>query len=315
MPTREARLYFALVRSGPKVARDAAEGAGLHRATAYRVLLRLLDRGLVLGDGRSPQKFEAIPPEILLQRLIGALREEEDVLRTFGELFARSNVPTASEGEEAALGPARPKLLAPAGSATHPALSELATARLGADVLVRPLGLGSAYRAGLSRTLGRLVRQGTRVRLITDATPGDHRFVASVVREAGEAPPVLFVRHFTPMVSHSYVVDARRLVSFPSLGLLGRNPDVAVAISEFARVRAQIARFDALWGEAAAAVGRPKSTRSYGWRSPPERSAIGSSNAANTSYLRTASLVPYTRPGDWTPAVPQRPRDGVGYRV
>lgn len=302
MPPREARLYYALVQSGPLVAREAAEDAGLHRATAYRVLLRLLDRGLVLGDGRSPQRFQAIPPEVLLQRLILSLRDEEEVLQLFGELYARGVSPGPPAAEDAASGTMRSRLLAPVPGGTHPALTELGGARLGVDVLVRPLALGASYRSALAKTLARLVRQGTRVRLITDATPVDHRFVMTLGREAGgESLPALSVRHYTPMLSHSYLIDGRRVIRFPSLGTLGRSPDVAIALGDFARVRGQISRFETFWSEAAASVGRPHSTRTYGWR-PPNGASVG----PNPPYARTAYVMPYSRPGDWTPPVPPK---------
>ena len=300
MPPREARLYLALVQHGPRVAREAAESAGLHRATAYRVLLRLLDRGLVIGDGRSPQKFQAIPPEVLLQRLTTSLRDEEEVAQTLGEVYARATAESAPGPEEPTPGPIHPRLLAAAPGGSHLALTELASARLGADIVVRPLSLGAAYRLALVRTIARLARQGIRVRLLTDATPADHRFVKALAREAGDMPPSLQVRHSTPTIAHCYIIDSRRSVRFPALGLLGRNPDVAIELDDFARVRGQITRFETLWNEAANSLGRPRSTRSYGWKSPADRPATVTAPYAPHDYLRAGSAPRSAAGEEWT---------------
>jgi len=308
MPPREARLYLALVQQGPRVAREAAESAGLHRATAYRVLLRLLDRGLVIGDGRSPQRFQAIPPEVLLQRLTASLRDEEEVAQTLGEVYARSTSEVSSEAEGPTAGSMHPRLLAPGPGGSHLALTALSSARIGVDIVVRPLSLGAGYRTALVHTIARLARQGVRIRIITDATPADHRFVKALDKEAGEGPAVLQVRHSTPTVTHTYIIDGRRSVRFPALGLLGRNPEVAIELDDFARVRSHITRFESLWNEAAASVGRPHSTRSYGWKNAPERPPV-TAPYSPPDYLRSGAPPRYLSSGEWSRADPRTTRE------
>jgi len=308
MPPREARLYLALVQHGPRVAREAAESAGLHRATAYRVLLRLLDRGLVIGDGRSPQRFQAIPPEVLLQRFTASLRDEEEVAQTLAEVYARAMTDSTGEREGEGAGPIHPRLLAAGTAGSHLALIALAGARNTADIVVRPLALGASYRAGLAHTIARLARQGVRVRLITDATPADHRFVKALDREAGEGPSALQVRHSTPTVTHGYIIDGRRSIRFPALSLLGRNPEVAIELDDFARVRSHVTRFEALWNEAAASIGRPHSTRSYGWKAPPERGPA-TAPYSPPDYLRSGAPPRYLSAGEWTRADPRASRE------
>ena len=270
MPSREARLYLTLVR-GPLGVREAAEVAGLHRATAYRVLLRLLDRGMVAGDGRSPQRFHAVAPDVLLHRLQALYQEESEVAALLAEVYGRWVVSSLASGAPADPNTAdHPRIISAEGRAPHPALTELGDARQSVDVLVRPLSISLAYRNGLARTLGRLGRQGVRVRVVTDATPADYRFAAAMVRDAGDRTGSVQVRHFTPVIGQFYLIDGRRLVRLPTLGVFGRAPQVAVVVVDLPRVRAQVARFEALWTEGSGALRAPRSTRSYGWRAPSD---------------------------------------------
>jgi hypothetical protein len=298
MPAREARLYLALVR-GPLGVREAADVAGLHRATAYRVLLRLLDRGMVVGDGRSPQRFHAVAPDVLLHRLHGLFQEEAEIAALLGEVYGRWVVaslgtPTALDGPVAE----RPRILSVEGRSPHPALAELLEARQSVDVLVRPLAMSLSHRTGLARTLGRLARQGVRIRVVTDATPADYRFATAMAREAGDRTAAVQVRHFTPVVGHFYITDARRVIRLPTLGVFGRAPQVAVVVEDLPRVRAQIARFESLWTEGSGALRAPRSTRSYGWRSlaegTPNRAAHFGVSAAGPSPRSAYSST-------WTP--------------
>ncbi|MGA8275967.1 MAG: helix-turn-helix domain-containing protein [Thermoplasmata archaeon] len=298
MPVREARLYLTLVR-GPLGVREAAEVAGLHRATAYRVLLRLLDRGMVVGDGRSPQRFHAVAPDLLLHRLQALYQEEAEVAALLAEVYGRWVVSSLSAGAPIEASPGEhPRILSGEGRAPHPALVELADAHQSVDVLVRPLSVPLAHRTGLARALGRLARQGVRIRVVTDATPADYRFATAMTRESGDRSPSVQVRHFTPVVGHFYVLDGRRVVRLPTVGVFGRAPQVAVVVEDLPRVRAQVARFEALWTEGSGALRAPRSTRSYGWRSLSESASnrttpVGSNGAMSASRTGLTST--------WTP--------------
>jgi|HubBroStandDraft_1064217.scaffolds.fasta_scaffold41683_1 hypothetical protein len=298
MPSREARLYLALVH-GPLGVREAAETAGLHRATAYRVLLRLLDRGMVAGDGRSPQRFHAVAPDVLLHRLNGLFQEEAEIAALLAEVYGRWVVSSLSPTAPADATPGeRPRILSGEGRAPHPVLAEVAEARQTLDVLVRPLSMTLAHRTGLARTLGRLARQGVRIRVVTDATPADYRFAVAMTREAGERTNTVLVRHFTPIVGHFYAIDGRRVIRLPTLGVFGRAPQVAVVVEDLPRVRAQVARFEAFWTEGSGALRAPRSTRGYGWRSMSE-----STPHRGTPFDSTANG-PLSRMGvqsTWTP--------------
>lgn len=260
MSSHEARMYLALLR-GPVGARTAAEIAGLHRATGYRVLLRLLDRGLILGNGRTPRGFQAVAPSTLFQRLELFYRDEIDLAAFMVDAF--SGRPEAAYGPSVSMaGPGEPpRILASESESNHPALAELAEARHALALLVRPLSTPLSYRMALARTLGQLARRGLHIRMITDATPADYRFYRAILKAAGSVPSMMQVRHYSPMAAHLYVIDRRRVVRLPTLGATSRAQPIAVSVADFGRVRAQVNRFEGLWTEATLPV-RPASRRS-----------------------------------------------------
>ncbi len=222
---REARLYLVLLRSGSLGAREAAEAAGLHRATAYRALLRLLMRGVIVGDGRTPQRFQAVGIDLLIARVGAFLREEEELNDLAAQAAKAALLPLEGRGETLRL-PHAPQLLARPASGPHAALVHLAAARRTVDVMVRPLAAPPPYRAALVQTISKLVRSGVFVRLVLDATVADRRIKDRLAREGITGSPALQVRHFTPLGSHSYIVDGARSIRFPILGILTRTADV-----------------------------------------------------------------------------------------
>jgi Sugar-specific transcriptional regulator TrmB len=263
LPAHQARLYLALSR-GPQTARRAAEIAGFHRATAYRVLVRLLERGLVTGDGRIPQKFEALPPEIIFARLEGFLRDEADLSSLLNISYGRwaRAVPDSELGTSMGI---PPRLLTREHGSTDPTIAQLERTRQTLDVIVRPITCPVAFRTSLLRTLGSLMRRGVKVRLLTDATPMDQRFLAALQREAGEGRRLLSRRHLAPIGVHYYLSDSRLAVRLPGLGFVGQIPDIAVAEEDPARIHALAQRYEALWTQASEPFGPSRSTRSYAW--------------------------------------------------
>jgi hypothetical protein len=263
MPLRQARLYLALSR-GPQTARHASEIARVQRATAYRVLVRLLHRGLIVGDGRNPQRFQAVPANLLLARLEGFLREEADLCGALTGAYARwaCAMPARREGSPVCE-PAR--ILSRCEKGRHPVLAEIDTTRQTLDVVVRPAGCSAAFRTALLRTLGNLQRRNVRIRLITDATPPDQRFVTALSRECKGSTRQLQRRHVAPLGAHYYISDGRVAVRLPGLGIVTHLPDIAVIERDPDRVRTQAQRFEALWTNGSEPFGPVPSTRSYAW--------------------------------------------------
>jgi hypothetical protein len=265
LSSREGKLFLALIR-GPLGAREASEHAGLHRATGYRVLLRLLDRGLVAGNGRTPQSFHAVSPAVLFRRLELFYRDETEIPGHFAEALVHGAESAVAQSTLMPMPSDRPRLLAAQGKNQHPALLALSAAKRSATAIVRPLATPVGYRLGLARAVGQLARRGVNVRLITDATPADYRFSRAIFREAGGPSASLQVRHYCPLAAHVYTIDRERVVRLPTLGASSRISPVAVLLDDAARVRAQVSRFEALWAEAYGAVQPLRSTRGGGAR-------------------------------------------------
>jgi hypothetical protein len=268
---REARLYLVLLRSGPLEAREAAGSATLHRATAYRALLRLLMRGVIAGDGRTPQRFQAVGIDIILARVGTFLREEEE-LNVLAVQAAKASVLPSEHGRagDATHSAHGPEFLSRPPSGAHPALLKVSGARRTVDIMFRPLAAPPSYRAALVQTITRLIRSGVYVRLVLDATVADRRMMERLSREGVAGSPAFQVRHFTPLGAHSYIVDGARSIRFPILGILTRTGDVAILSDDPERVSTEVGRFEAVWSRATSALGRHPSTRTFGWRSPED---------------------------------------------
>jgi sugar-specific transcriptional regulator TrmB len=74
----EAKVYLALLELGPSLAGAVIKKTGLHRATTYQILQRLIEKGLVssivVGKKRH---FEAAEPK----RLYDVLKQHEEALK------------------------------------------------------------------------------------------------------------------------------------------------------------------------------------------------------------------------------------------
>jgi len=109
------------------------------------------------------------------------------------------------------------------------------------------------------------MRRDVKIRLLTDATPMDQRFLAALQREGGAGRRGLSRRHLAPIGVHYYLSDSRIAVRHSGLGFAGQIPDIAVAEEDPVRVRALAQRYEALWAQASEPFGPSRSTRSYAW--------------------------------------------------
>ncbi len=75
----EARIYLVLLETGSTLAGPVIKKTGLHRGTAYQILQRLKEKGLVSSviKGKK-QYFQAADP----QRLLDVLKEKEDSFKS-----------------------------------------------------------------------------------------------------------------------------------------------------------------------------------------------------------------------------------------
>jgi hypothetical protein len=263
---REARLYLALVTQGPIGARRATEGSGLHRATAYRVLSRLLARGLVRAERRWPREYSPIPLRVLVERHVSFLRDEIELrhwlLRAFpaapdpaiGSLWVsrpdRLRCPPPDNADR--VGSIPMGVTAIGSVSDSPLLDQLQGARRGVDALIRPLMIPSGLRSKIAASLARTAARGLPVRVVLDYLAADRRFAALFRRERSPRVSNLEVRHFTPLGGHFYVIDGRAAVRFPILTGSTRDPDFGFVSEDRDFVGAQVTRFEAVWDDAVA---------------------------------------------------------------
>ena len=306
LSSREARLYLALLKTGPVGAGEASRLSGLHRATGYRVLARLLARGLAKGDGRWPQLFHAESAQVLGDRIGLFLRDEielrhwaagvypsapasPDASMRDGRLERRAALPGVATDSVAT---SRLRMVSWGTATTSVPLALLRKAKRGIDACLRPGTISPGVRNAVGATLAKASSQGVVVRLVLDYAVADHRFVDRVRRDPRNRLLSFDVRHFTPLAGHLYIVDGRLALRFPTLSCLARGTDIGLTSEDPEFVRAQVARFESIWSDATAAVGALSSTRSFSWRDPREiaetprapAGPIGSANGTGSLF-------------------------------
>ncbi|MEJ0021068.1 MAG: helix-turn-helix domain-containing protein [Candidatus Doudnabacteria bacterium] len=74
---KETNVYLALLELGPAPARVVARKSGVNRGTAYDILKKLVDLGLVSFYRKGKQHFAAEPPE----RLVEAVEDKQTRLQ------------------------------------------------------------------------------------------------------------------------------------------------------------------------------------------------------------------------------------------
>lgn len=288
IPRREGRLYLTLEEGGTMSAREATESSHIHRATAYRLLLRLLQSGLIRSDGRSPQRFQAVPFDVVSSRSLSYFQDEEDLRREIVRVHARLATARKSERRAPVEAP-EAQIISLRGASSGVVLQELAHARHEIAAVLRPLSLPAQFRPEAAQTLARAADRGIRVRLLLDTSPSERRFLGTLRRELGEWGQKLEVRHLCPLASHFYVMDARRTVRFSVLGHTMRVPDAGVLSTEPGYVRNQLARFETMWSEAVPTL-PTRSTRIFGWGVPrktagPPPAPVGEPWRARAGWL------------------------------
>jgi sugar-specific transcriptional regulator TrmB len=263
LTAHEGQLYLALATGGPMNARDVTLAAGLQRATAYRVLLRLLHRGLVMSDGMWPQRFYALPFGTLYGRMQTFFSDEVELRQRlascYGSIAGDSAIPRT---------PAAVEIVSSRGSGASTILRELARARRQLDVMIRLRSAPSGFRGEVARTLARAAGRGVRVRLLTDASAADRQFLEHLYKDFDPATH-LEVRHYSPLVGHFYVLDASKVLRFSVLSGFGRATDVGMLCADADYARTQATRFEALWVEGVPADTAARTMRASGWLTPP----------------------------------------------
>ena len=245
-------MLLALVPH-PLSARDASAAAQLHRATGYRILRRLVDRGMVLGDGNRPQGFRSVPLSTLFRRLELFYRDEAEIPGLLGQVF-HSGTEVFAPGTAGS-----PRSQGPIVQSAHATIRELSEAKQSLTAVVQPLSTPVSFRNALTRALGELARRGVQVRMITDATPADVRFRQAASKSPTEPPGSLHVRHLSPLFGQFFAIDRQRVIRLPSVGSSRRAP-FGILLRDPLHVRHYAVRFEGLWTEAVGTNGGPRSS-------------------------------------------------------
>ncbi len=252
----EAVLYLGLQSPVAVPAQSARLDSSLHRATIYRVLLRLLDRGLVTGDGGRPQRYRAVPVAVLFRRMHGFLLEEAELRlwlsRRMDEEFGSAPPPRPMND-----GPSpRLELTSWAKDSPYNVLTQLGQARRSLRALLRPAALPASQRGALLRTLQALAGSGVRLQLLLEGSPADHRFLATLRSDPALDPAAVEVRHLTPQFGQLFLVDSAAAVRLSVYCLGRRLGEPGILMAEEILLRQQVARFEALWSEGVPRGGR-----------------------------------------------------------
>ncbi len=90
LTTYEAKAYFALTRRGSYTAAQVARQSALPRQRIYDVLGSLVEKGLASARLGDVVKYSATPPQLAIDRLVQAHRQElTEIERTGLEMVAR----------------------------------------------------------------------------------------------------------------------------------------------------------------------------------------------------------------------------------
>ncbi|MGQ0537032.1 MAG: TrmB family transcriptional regulator [Methanobacteriota archaeon] len=244
----EAAAYVELYRSGPVGASELARAIGAKRAEGYRVLERLVKRGLVTQRLGRPMLFEAVPAPRAFERLRAAADERQRAIERAAEDLAPV-LATLSQG--ARPGPARNtfRILQGRREIYRTVLRMFEEARWEVKELnVHPAGLALDASAGAWDALISRAKAGVAVRTLLHADPQD----AERAREARNVP-TMKIRHLpSGQAMRFVVVDGKELViwvvSDPSPRLSAEG-DVAIWSDAPGFVSTQSTLFESLWAD------------------------------------------------------------------
>jgi sugar-specific transcriptional regulator TrmB len=223
VPEKGARVYLAACRAGAVTASELARVSAVNRVETYRFIKQLTAEGLLRATGSRPRRFEALPPDDLIDRWIHRASErlhqlEKDRDRVLAEWEeGRDEVDERDprkfavlEGKEAI----RRFLVKRIGTADHQILVSANGRALSRFV---DLGLDRAFREASTR--------GVKVRVVTEVYPQN-------LVEAKHFAGFSELRHSSSPVANRAVVFDRlgSLVYVSSEDGLGRSGEEQVAL-------------------------------------------------------------------------------------
>src|SRR5690349_11823466 len=72
----ESEIFIGLLRTGKSTAKDLSQQLGINRVEVYRILRRLVTRGLVVVTPSDPALFDSVQPRVALLALIGEIERK-----------------------------------------------------------------------------------------------------------------------------------------------------------------------------------------------------------------------------------------------
>jgi len=223
VPEKGARVYLAACRGEAMTASELARVSAVNRVEAYRFIKQLTTEGLLRATGSRPQRFEALPPDDLIDlwihrasdRLHQLEKDRDRVLSEWAEgrdVFDERDPRKFAvlEGKEAI----RRFLVKRIGTAEHQILVSAGGRALSQFV---DLGLDRAFREASGR--------GVKVRVVTEV-------MAQNLVEAKHFAGFTELRHSGSPVGNRAVVFDRlgSLVYVSSMDGLGRSGEEQVAL-------------------------------------------------------------------------------------
>jgi sugar-specific transcriptional regulator TrmB len=253
---KEARVYFYLLRNGPKSVTDLSKFANTYREDVYRRLDVLIQEGLVEQSIEKPSKYTAVPLraalDVILQKHTYARRQMEMVR---SELLQNAHVAELANGEV----DAAPSWRVVKG--VHEVLATGSRMTAGSEssirLTARPDILPKLARYGIIEEWKEAALRGVRIRAITDAIPTN----VAALKELAKAAEVRYLENYAGI--SFWVTDNKETVTV----LATTNDRASLAHSAFWTDSPQYAGyltsfFDLIWERSAAPDGRANAVSS-----------------------------------------------------
>ncbi len=251
---REAGLYLQLLRGGPATARELTRELRMDRVITYRILDGLRARGIVQLTAERPRKYVAIGPRSLFDR---TLHERQTGLENDTKLAEELVDQLPRWVEEARQDAPRFQMLSGA-PAIYPELrAMLRRAREDVAVMITQRALRDSYRFGVHRELPRLLRAGTRFRLVVESDP---RIQGLLQQFSGavRAFPNAELRQLYPQPARLTLIDQAEVLVFPVPEARIRGiEETAIWTNSPDFVRGQSLTFNTIWERAGSSMVRP----------------------------------------------------------
>jgi sugar-specific transcriptional regulator TrmB len=247
---KESRIYFYLLRNGPKSVTDMSKFVKTYREDVYRRLDELIQEGLVEQSIEKPSKYAAVPLraalDVILQKHTYAKRQMEKVR---DELLQKAD--TAQFGGAAVDEIPGCRLVKGEHEILATGSRMIAESESSICLVVRPTILPKLAHYGIIEEYKEAALRGVVVRIVTDAVPTN----LATLTELMGVTRVRCRRDYTGMFF--WVADNKETVTL----LATAGARASLANSAFWTDSAEYAGyttsfFDLLWGRSVAAEDR-----------------------------------------------------------